>query len=306
MDSQWGQYPDSSTNRQARYSHSYQSTPQQQPREFGAAQQHQAPAGYTYESYQSSAHSSQIPSMASSASATPNAREYAGDQDVAMEDVDPYARSKYPSRPTHSQRSSAQYLGLEESSAARRYSPMNMLSPSSPYTAPPTQSTPSYAPPPQPHSNRGSPTRPPLYSSQSHNHTSSYHASPSECALTLSVDNQSTANALETIARQQQPPLLPPMQSPSDNMSPESYYPPPSAKAQLNAVFGREMKPESRSPLNYHPQSSTPSRAPSRGPVPRFTKVRSVQELRPRVNQQPAFRRANPEGGFISVSPLSY
>ena len=41
-----------------------------------------------------------------------------------------------------------------------------------------------------------------------------------------------------------------------------------------------------------------------RGPVPRFTKLDSVQDLQPRVNPQPAFRRANPEGGFISVSLL--
>ena len=37
-----------------------------------------------------------------------------------------------------------------------------------------------------------------------------------------------------------------------------------------------------------------------RGPVPRFTKLNSVQELQPRINPQPAYRRANPEGGFIS------
>ena len=41
-----------------------------------------------------------------------------------------------------------------------------------------------------------------------------------------------------------------------------------------------------------------------RGPVPRFSKLDSVQDLQPRVNPQPAFRRANPEGGFISVSLL--
>jgi dual specificity protein kinase YAK1 len=40
---------------------------------------------------------------------------------------------------------------------------------------------------------------------------------------------------------------------------------------------------------------------PGRGPVPKFQKLKSVQELQPRINAQPPFRRANPEGGFISV-----
>ncbi len=38
------------------------------------------------------------------------------------------------------------------------------------------------------------------------------------------------------------------------------------------------------------------------GPAPEFKKLRSMGDLRPTVNTQPPFRRANPEGGFISVS----
>lgn len=34
--------------------------------------------------------------------------------------------------------------------------------------------------------------------------------------------------------------------------------------------------------------------------IPKFRKIESVRELQPRVNTQPAYRRANPEGGFIS------
>lgn len=41
-----------------------------------------------------------------------------------------------------------------------------------------------------------------------------------------------------------------------------------------------------------------------RGPVPEFRKLRSTADLRPKNNHQPAFRRANPEGGFISVSDI--
>lgn len=53
----------------------------------------------------------------------------------------------------------------------------------------------------------------------------------------------------------------------------------------------------SRSPRS----GSLPSQVPGRGPVPKFQPIKSVQELHPRVHTQPAYRRANPEGGFISV-----
>lgn len=89
---------------------------------------------------------------------------------------------------------------------------------------------------------------------------------------------------------------LPPIQ-PGDT-SPDQFYP-ASATAQLNAVFGREI----RSPRNLRLPLSAGNVDRSRGPVPRFKKVEKVQDLEPRINPQPAFRRANPEGGFISVSP---
>jgi dual specificity protein kinase YAK1 len=63
----------------------------------------------------------------------------------------------------------------------------------------------------------------------------------------------------------------------------------------LNAVFGSDPK----SPRRPVPQSAPGVQG--RGPVPEFTKVRSMSDLHPKVNAQPAFRRANPEGGFISV-----
>ncbi|TVY41503.1 Dual specificity protein kinase [Lachnellula subtilissima] len=87
----------------------------------------------------------------------------------------------------------------------------------------------------------------------------------------------------------QQPQQLPPITPFSSNN--ESY--PSSATAQLNAVFGNDPK----SPRRPVPQSAGP---PGRGPVPEFRKVRDMTDLQPKVNAQPAFRRANPEGGFIS------
>ena len=165
MDQQWQSYSDMQENRQARYSHS---TLQQQP---------QPPAGFSYESYQTPSISSHSQSMGASPAGTPQLREYTGDGDIAMEDADPYNRMKYPSRPSHSQRASAQYLSQEDSAAARRYSPMKNLSPSSPYATSPQQTGHSaygsYAG--QNTSARQSPTRSNAYSATSQ----SYYASPS-------------------------------------------------------------------------------------------------------------------------------
>lgn len=85
---------------------------------------------------------------------------------------------------------------------------------------------------------------------------------------------------------------LPPLQSAT---SPEiGYYPPRSATQQLNAVFGRD---------TTSPAASKPQNIPlTRGQVPQFRKCLNVADLNPKVNLQPPFRRANPEGGFISVS----
>jgi len=70
-------------------------------------------------------------------------QDYTGDGDIAMEDADPYNRMKYPSRPAHARNPSASLLSGEDSSAARRYSPMNTstLTPSSPYAATPQTSS---------------------------------------------------------------------------------------------------------------------------------------------------------------------
>lgn len=175
-----------------------------------------------------------------------------------MQDAgDPYSGMKYPMRPHHQQhlsggRSAQHHSPQEPSAAAQRYSPMETLSPSSPYGAP-QQGQAQYG-------SRQSPTRPGNYSSPN-----SYY------------NNRQQA--------QQLPPITP---YASNN---ESY--PSSATQQLNAVFGNDPK----SPRRPAPQSQGP---PGRGPVPEFTKIRSVADLHPKVNSQPAFRRANPEGGFIS------
>lgn len=294
MDQNWQPYTDvAAASRQGRYPQ----TTGQQPANGSA--QHQPQSGYSYEAYQTPSVPSQPQSMAVSPIGTPRTRAYSGDGDVAMEDADPYNRMKYPSRPTHSQRPSSQYLGQEDSSAARRYSPMKALSPSSPY-APSSQQS-SQSPyghyPSQSTSARQSPTRSNHYSTPSQ----SYYSTPSESPSMPSHPSprqffcHDANRAL--LASSRQPPLqLPPIHPNSDTT--DQFYP-NSATAQLNAVFGRETK----SPRQMRPVHPGTADMP-RGPVPRFNKLDSVQDLQPRVNPQPAFRRANPEGGFISVSLL--
>jgi dual specificity protein kinase YAK1 len=233
----------------------------QQAREYASAAQSQPPAGYTYEQYQGGLNS-HPQSMATSPALPPQIRD--GNGDVAMQDAgDPYSGVKYPMRPHHQQHLSASSRGglhspQEQSSAAQRYSPMEALSPVTPYTASPQTNQNPYA------AARQSPTRPGAYTSPN-----SYYST------------------------RQQPSQLPPITPFASNS--EVY--PPSATAQLNAVFGNDPK----SPRRPLPQSA--QGAPGRGPVPEFTKIRSVSDLQPKINAQPAFRRANPEGGFISVSP---
>ncbi|CZT02695.1 related to ser/thr protein kinase [Rhynchosporium agropyri] len=250
---QWGQpYPD-----QAGSSRRYNGNPppsQAMARDYNGNAQAQAqpPAGFTYEQYQGGqggigAHPH---SSANSPPATPHMRD--GNGDVAMQDV---SGMKYPMRPLHQQHLSGSRLPShqEPSAAAQRYSPMETLSPSSPYGAPP-QNQNQYA-------SRQSPTRPGSYSSPN-----------------------------PYYANRQQPQQLPPI-TPFSSTN-EGY--PASATQQLNAVFGNDPKSPRR------PMTQAAGGPPGRGPVPEFTRLRSVTDLQPKINSQPAFRRANPEGGFIS------
>ena len=180
MDQQWQPYSDPSQGRPAQFNNGHTAHAQQPGHKYSGGQpqqQHQLPVGYTYESYQTpsavgkgptTASNSKTVSMASSPS-VPGNREYIPDPDTHMEDADPYNRTKYPTKQSHHSRASSQYLANanEESTAARRYSPMNILSPSVPYNnGSPNKAQSSYGfPPSQSTSARQSPTRTNNYSS---------------------------------------------------------------------------------------------------------------------------------------------
>ncbi|KAI9828043.1 MAG: dual specificity protein kinase yak1 [Thelocarpon impressellum] len=274
---QWQQaYSDTPASRQSTQA---RTTPQHQAREqqMGGNQHQQPPAGFSYEPYQASPSAPRSQSLASTPATTSLSRgpDHNGDGDVPMQDADPYNRMKYPSRsnPAQHQHTASQggvpgqFAAQEDAPATHRYSPMDTLSPTSPYAQPANPGSYASYPPQQSQDSRQSPTR------AANAYTSpllSYYSSPS--------------------ARQQHQ-QLPPIQLSSPNGDPPF---PHSATAQLNAVFGHDVK----SPRHqaHRSQDTLP-----RGSVPTFTKLKSVQELDPKINSQPAFRRANPEGGFISA-----
>ncbi|DAA78996.1 TPA_exp: Uncharacterized protein A8136_2781 [Trichophyton benhamiae CBS 112371] len=280
MEPQWQNYSDIPGNKPGQF------TPNTGHSAVDHGQTHQPPRGFTYETYQPPGSVSKVPaslrptSMVPSpsgngnGSGTPNTRDL--DHDTHMEDADPYNRAKYSARPPTHQRNSSQYLANEEtSSAARRYSPMNIISPTLPYNMSPNAAQNTYAFPPTA--------------------KSSSHPSP-----TTSANNYSASQSYQSppsAPSRPHAPRLPPVQS--NDMSPERYYP-QSATLQLHSAFGQDSK--SHRPVSYQPQSAggSPSVGMGRGPVPKFQSIKCISELQPRINKQPAFRRANPEGGFIS------
>ena len=247
-------------------------------------QSHQPSNSYSYEALQTPT-VGQLPPQPTISTPHSTQKEEFGidDGDVAMEDADPYNRMKYPSR--HSNRTSMQYLPQEESAAARRYSPMNTFSPTSPYTASsPQQPTTAYNPyTPQSLSARQSPNRTNAFSTPSQQYY------PSNGNLYLQPRSNSYTDT-DSPAPARHPLQLSPINA---NDAQSDQYFPNSATVQLNAVFGREVK----SPRQPYPQHHGP-----KGPIPRVKRLKNASDIQARVHTQPAFRRANPEGGFISVS----
>lgn len=237
---------------------------QQQPPQGSSSQQQQQqqpPAGFKYDQYQGGLNN-QSP-MVTSPMTSPQLRD--GNGDVAMHDAqDPHSGIKYPMRPHHQHhlsgsRAAGMYAGQEPSAAAQRYSPMEVLSPTSPYSQKPANQ---FTPQQQP-SQRQSPTRP-EYSPQ----TAYYHS-------------------------RQAPTQLPPMMN--AYASGQDTYSPSSGMGSMDGPY------DPKSPRRGAPQSNAPL-VVDKGPVPELKKIRGPGDLRPKANPQPAFRRANPEGGFISVS----
>ncbi|KAL2271908.1 hypothetical protein VTJ83DRAFT_1279 [Remersonia thermophila] len=256
--------------------------PMGSPRDFATGAPNpvqQPPAGFKYDNYQGGLNPHQQPQASSSSSsaaspmASPGLRD--GNGDVPMQDSqDPYASlnptAKYPMRPHHQHHLSTgrpQTLQQESSIAAQRYSPMEVLPPNPPYgpSAPASKPTSAaqYAQQQQQPVQRESPTRPADYVS-------------------------SQQGPYYTTSR---PPAsqLPSMHG--GYGAPETTYPSGTMASPMDGAYT-----DPKSPKRPGPSTSLHDR----GPVPEFKRVRAPTDLKPKVNSQPPFRRANPEGGFIS------
>jgi dual specificity protein kinase YAK1 len=219
----------------------------------------QPPAGFKYDQYQPTMTSHSAQSSAASPITTPQVRD--GNGDVPMQDVhDPYGAMKYPMRPHHQSHLSGGrppnlHSPSEPSTAAQRYSPMEVLSPTSPYGSKSTSNQGQFS---TSHSQRQSPTR---------------------------ADYIPTSPYYGRQGSQQLPPIGPYVNSQDSYQS--------AAVAALDGSFANDPKSPRRPALTHVPAEKKP--------VPQFRKIETPTELRPRINSQPPFRRANPEGGFISV-----
>ena len=185
----WSPYAESPmNNRQTRYAPHVPSQPPSSRESNGFA-------NLKHDSYSASASTSRSGSMSVASSHTLQGKgpEHGGDGDgdVPMEDADPYQNPKRASRPQHQRVGSTGLMQAEESSAARRYSPMN-LSPASlasPYTASPQQHQSVYnSYGSQPPSEVQSPTRGNPYMSPPHG----YYSPPGECSRRCLFPNVSS------------------------------------------------------------------------------------------------------------------
>ncbi|KAK1750654.1 kinase-like domain-containing protein [Echria macrotheca] len=266
---QWQAYSDTAGAGGARR---YNGGSQMSPRDYNNGQmpaqpqqpQQQPPAGFKYEQYPAGGLNPQQPSTASPIT-SPQLRD--GNGDVAMQDTQsPYTGTdpgvRYPMRPHHQHhlsggRPAGMHPSQEPSAAAQRYSPMEIMSPTSPYSSKPGPSQ--YS---QQSAQRQSPTRSSDYPAQGPYYTS-----------------------------RQGAPQLPPI---SAYPSGQESYSPSNLVGQLDGQY------DPKSPRRVGPPQQAVVPVLDKGPVPEFKKIRGPGDLRPKINTQPAFRRANPEGGFIS------
>lgn len=253
---------------------------------------HMNAAAFGYDQYQAMSSTANSMSVSSTPASTPHSQNYHSEGDVPMEDADPYNRTKYPSRPAPHQRSSSQYMPHEGSAAAQRYSPMNMLNAAGQFTSSPksqSHSQAAYTYQSQTPRSRQSPTRQNNFGSPQQ-----YQDSPSKHEQSLFVWAQTSLTTIRNVASARfNPQFVQQMQNVDPN--PDQYYA-HSPMEQLSATRN------GKSQVTPRTQSASLGRAPGAGPVPRFQKSSLCRSFNLASILSHLFRRANPEGGFISVS----
>ena len=97
----------------------------------------------------------------------------------------------------------------------------------------------------------------------------------------------------------------PTRQNPYSAPTPQYHEPPTPSRYQPNylpPIQSMGLSPDTQYPQTNSANPPRVTRSPLRAQdtVPKFRKIESERDLQPRINAQPAYRRANPEGGFIS------
>ena len=301
MDPSWQNYhdPSSAAGASRRHNGSGQMAPQQQPppqqqhhqqpqqSPLPSQQQHQhhqhpsapATAAYPYDQYPPAAVAANQPGQGpvggvSSPIGSQHLAHRDGNGDIAMRDAhDPHAGIKYAMRPHHQPHLSgggSSSAGPGSGRASAIHSPLDALQPSSAAQRYSPMETSTLSP--------TSPYAPKTASQFAHPPSQSH--SPSGGAPGPGGDYPQSPYFAG-----RQPPQLPPI---SPYAATHDGYP-SSAVANLDGAFANAAK---ASPRRVVPQIK---------PVPEFKKVRAMSDLQPKNSRQPPFRRANPEGGFISV-----
>ena len=264
---QWQAYPDSAgASGSRRYtSNGGGGSNQMSPRDYSNGQAQQTQQAQPPAGFKFDPYQGGLnpqPTASTSPMTSPQLRD--GNGDVRMQDAhDPYAGIKYPMRPHNHQH---QLSGSLPSNMHQSQEPSAAAQRYSPMEvlSPPNSYAPSKAAP-----GAGQFTQSPAQRQSPVRSTSDY------------------APQSPYYGSRQTAPQLPPI----NPYAPGQDYP----SSAIAAMDGGFMDPKSPRRI--------PQPAPQfeKGPVPELKKIRGPGDLRPKVNSQPAFRRANPEGGFISV-----
>ncbi|PUU81222.1 kinase-like domain-containing protein [Tuber borchii] len=281
----WPSYStDSTANRQPRYANNVlqQNPSPQHPRDHNPPQQPPSSSmaaasgpGTTQQPYQAYQGTGPSPAQAASTTRLDSSLDY---MDVQMPDADPYSRAKY-----QQPQSSRQPYASPEEPASQRYTGIGSNpNPQAGYSSSAsTHSLPQVNYPPQ------------MAASAS---SSSYQQRQSPSRLNYTSSSQSY------YAQQQQPPAASPRTSAPPSMQSYQHHLQQSGSGSSGSDpnNGRYFPSSGSSVTMYDQMHTGHHQSTPREPPPRFSRVTALSDLKPQTNSQPAFRRAHPEGGFIS------
>jgi len=301
MDS-WSNYAtDPASSRQPRYNAlPPNSDPSPQHSREHASQQAPQPQGHTQQGYQ--AYHGQAGGTATAVGSTnPRPENPNGYMDIQMQDADSYGRGKFQQQ---QQPPRQPFLNDELTSPqqTQRYSPMPQQGQ---YTTSVSSQSTNLPPIIYPHSqHRQSPSRPNYTNaSQSYYSQNASNSSPRTGALPPIQNYQQHSMQHSGPLPDTGPPILTARRNLDQDAGQDSNPGGGGGGGGGGRYFPQSAAAASQAALLFEPTPPQPS--PPRDPMPRLQRVTNMSDLLPRINTQPAHRRANPEGGFISVCAYS-